>query len=471
MKRKKVLPVVCLLCLCLVAAAGIIWGEDRLFSRFAKEPYGESVEESGSAESAVPIQENSGQENTDPGKKISENVVSENTVSQNTISKTKDTQETAGQNQSFTETEPETGELSTKPGDFSEKTAGEILPQSSWAFYTLTEEEQKIYQEMYDAILSFSNEVTLSADREEPLERIFMCLLADHPEIFYVNGYRDTVRTLNGEVKEITFSPSYTMDEQKVLQEKESIDAYTDRAFAGMPSQGAEDDYVTLKYLYDYLIENTEYDESAAENQNLCSVADYGRSVCQGYAKMLQYLLQKKGIPAVLVSGSVNSGRHAWLCAQVNGSWYHVDPTWGDVSYRFEEKSITDTERQWPVNYDYFCVTTQELEKTHQADSTFSLPACTDTRDNYYVREGLYLTKEDAADFSLRLTPLFQEAVSQGEKTITFRCESNQVYSQLKEYLIDEQNIFRYLPAGSGNVAYTEAPENRTLGFWLNSGE
>lgn len=53
-------------------------------------------------------------------------------------------------------------------------------------------------------------------------------------------------------------------------------------------------------------------------------------AVCQGYAKALQYVAYRAGIPAIYVTGiATYSGKvdHAWNMVKIENQWYNIDPT------------------------------------------------------------------------------------------------------------------------------------------------
>ncbi len=345
----------------------------------------------------------------------------------------------------------------------SQKLLLESAQADSYAYNQLAEDEQALYLEILWAILEFREDMELSSMDSEEIARIFQCVLNDHPEIFYIDGYTYTQYTLGDILKKITFSASYNMDQDEIVRRQGQIDAYVEKCFAGMPV-GA-DEYEVVKYIYEYLIDNTEYDAEAEDNQNICSVFLDGRSVCQGYAKATQYLLGQAGIRATLVLGKVSAGEgHAWNLVQINGEWYYVDTTWGDASYQAVGGESSYPENKMPtINYDYLCVTSKQLCKTHVIDNVVEMPECNAVRDNYYVREGLYFIELD----EVQLEHIFQDGYEKGSAYVTFKCDSEELYRQMQERLIHNQEIFRYLDCPDGIVSYTDNEEQYSMSFWL----
>lgn len=329
-----------------------------------------------------------------------------------------------------------------------------------FAYERLDQTGKRVYNEIYMTLRDHSDEYELDCKDTDEIERLFMCVMMDHPELFWVNGYVYTKYTRGDVLEAIGFRCASTMDTDTINSRQASIDAYVNTCLGGMP---AGDDYTRIKYVYEYIIRNTVYDPESPDNQNICSVFINGRSVCQGYAKATQYLLNKVGIPCTLIRGVViGQGDHSWNLVRADGSYYYMDTTWGDANYRMEE-GVEDSVPS--ISYDYLCVPGYEIFKTHSPDSPVDLPNCTAIADNYYVREGAYFTAVDDAG----MRDLVSRAYARGSDIVSLKASDEYAFNSIKHYLLDEQHVFNYLnTAESGTtVSYWDNKDLLTISFKL----
>lgn len=329
----------------------------------------------------------------------------------------------------------------------------------SYCYSVLTEEEKNIYREIYQILKEMKPETEVSTTDAILLEKVFHCVINDHPEFYYVDGFSYTTYSQKDNVVKLGFSGNYS----KTLEEKQKIDAqievYVENCFANLKNEST--DYDVAKYVYDYIILNTEYSLNAKESQNICSVFLHGKSVCMGYAKAMQYLLLRKGIVCAIVNGTTeNNEEHAWNLVFLDGQAYHLDVTWGEDSYMSDEGTILDDER---VNYNFFCVTTEEISKSHRIDSEIVLPKCTAIEDNYYVKEDMYFESMDIQRFE----KMFQKAYEEGKEYVEMKCANDTIYQEMLTYFIEEQHIFHYLKKEKTSVTYYGDEELLLLEFWL----
>ncbi len=335
-----------------------------------------------------------------------------------------------------------------------------------YAYERLTDSGQTLYVEILTILSTLSKDIIVSTTSDEAIELVFEYVMADHPEIFYVDGYQYTNYSVGDTITKISFTGNYLYDANEVTRRQTQINDAVARCLAGAPS--SDDDYYVIKYIYEYLIANIDYDVEAPDNQNICSVFINGRSVCNGYAKAAQLLLNKLGIQSTLVTGTVDTKsakgvRHAWNLVLCNNTYYYLDVTWGDASYQTVSGESADASKLPEVNYDYLNVSTQEILRNHSISDIIRMPACNSMNDNYYVREDEYFSNAELA----LVAELFDRRYKDGSRNVTIKCATDGVYNDLFAQLITDRKVFEYLQGDTSQISYTTFEDTRTIIFWI----
>lgn len=342
-----------------------------------------------------------------------------------------------------------------------QKTSDKPLELCYW-YGQLEENKRYLYEEILSVLLNFQQDVLISTNDEKEIAEIFECVMNDHPELFYVDAYVYTKYTAGDRVTRITFSGEYNRTEEEAERDKERIDRVVKQCLAGVSKDA--DEYGQVKYFYEYIIHHTRYSEDEPDSQNMSSVFLNGKSVCKGYACALQYLCDQVGIVGSIVAGEVSNGLHAWNLIRIDGCYYHVDVTWGDANFRSNDRIGRGEPNTVPeIDYDYLCVTTEQISHTHSIKREIAIPECTAVSANYYVREGLYFTCFDRR----KLHRIFDNAYENHQKYVTFRCDNESLYELMYQELIGEQKIFDYLSETGQNVSHVENPNMHSICIWL----
>lgn len=331
--------------------------------------------------------------------------------------------------------------------------------EGRYCYDTMDASLHQLYAEILIATKNRLSEMPLCTREQQELDMAYRCVLNDHPEIFTVSGYVCVVHSANNAPVKTVYSAKYTMTAQEERSAKIMIDEYCSQFMVGISKTASE--YDKVKYTYEYLINNTEYVLESQENQNICSVMIFHQSVCLGYAKSMQYLLNELGVPCTVVEGFASNGDpHAWNLVRINQAYYFVDVTWGDSSYTNGNSPV----RLYSgVNYEYLNITSDELTKGHTIENVVPLPRCVEVKDNYYVKEGLYFDQFNSS----ALSNCFKEAQNRGDDHITIKCANDTAYQEVKYYLLDEQKVFEYLPGETQSLSYSENSDMHTLTFLL----
>ena len=330
---------------------------------------------------------------------------------------------------------------------------------STWpeyAYSQLDNTNKSIYDEIYYALLN-RTKVSLSTTDMSLIKDVFECVMLDHPDIYYVDGYTTSTYSSKNVVTRIELEPAISMSELEAQSYQQAIDEYVRKWKSGITELMTQ--YEIVKYTYEFIIEHTTYRLEAPNNQNICSVFCNGYSVCQGYAKAFQYLMHEAGIWCTLVTGSTVDGiGHAWNMVKIEGGYYHVDVTWGDSFYQVvSESSVTKLPS---INYDYLCTTTQDLMAQHIIDAPIAMPVADSVTYNYFVREGMYITEVSDA----KMREVFVN-FGAGTNVVSIKCASREIYNVLYSELIEKNKLFNYI-LNDNLVSFTTNERGLVLTFW-----
>jgi len=152
------------------------------------------------------------------------------------------------------------------------------------------------------------------------------------------------------------------------------------------------------------------------------------KAVCAGYAKAVQFLLQKYGIECGYCVGDMlkkdENGEvtaHAWNILKADGEYYYLDATWDDFS------NTVQTVKRNEMSYNYFCVTTEEMLRTRIFNwCPTEMPACTATKCNYHYHNNAVIDVYDVK----KVKEIAVAAAKRGAEEFSIKCTSEAVYRE-----------------------------------------
>lgn len=265
----------------------------------------------------------------------------------------------------------ETSRLHNKRGQvtFEVVNTGEDLyfPEDEYPYRAmLSEDEQKIYNQLYANIMAHNNDFELVTRISSlSVDDVISAVLYDHPEIFWYAGHSSyTAMPNSGAVMDmsIEFLEFDDLDAAKAEFDSKLREIVNEARSKGDP-------YSMELYVHDKIAKGTSYDDKNPLNQTAYSALVEGKSVCAGYSKAFQLVMHELGIPCYYITGKIDGMNHAWNIVRLNGDYYNVDVLWDD---------------NLALTHKYFNVTDENIYKDHERDPIAqSLPSCDSTEFKY----------------------------------------------------------------------------------------
>lgn len=184
----------------------------------------------------------------------------------------------------------------------------------------------------------------------------------------------------------------------------------------------ATSDYEIELQIHDLLLKNVEYvDKKKTTEHTIEGPLLNKKAVCEGIAKTMKYLLNKKGVQCEMVLGKLKEDLetyHAWNVVNVDGDWYHVDVT-ADIGI---SSGIS-------FRRDYLNLSDEEISTDHMI--LRSPVECLVPRNCYYYRSGLVIKTQK--EFKHRLIDM----LAHGENELTFKLPSSKDPKRVSDLIVN----------------------------------
>lgn len=302
-------------------------------------------------------------------------------------------------------------------------------------------------------------------------------LTDDHPEIFWLTGtmgyYSDESMTA------IQIYSAFSPEEvgTRVSAMRSAANAFYTSVPDGLSAFERE------VMVHDFLIDHVEYDKDVdtinLDNNNPDTYTAYGAlvnkvSVCEGYVRAFQMLLNGLGVECVGVIGESHNQMHIWNAVKLDESWYYVDPTWDDQEQTYARHLYCN------VNEDYLLedhtisplFTSLEDDEINGNTGEYSasvmniyIPECTDDIMGYYKQKTPHLSDYDAADVKSGMLT----AAQQQEEYFVFYVEDDLDYQTvITDLFVDyPQHFFSYINAVNNSLSDYSVDESN-IGYFTH---
>lgn len=299
----------------------------------------------------------------------------------------------------------------------------------------LDEEERIIYRLLRDGVASQETEIRIYSEDTQRIFEIYQLVHFDYPEFFWMTGwgmmttYRwpDRVYTI--------FEPEYGHVGEEKERMRAEIEAVVEAFLATVEPNATEFERVLA--VYEYIILTTTYNLQAPDHQNIYSVFVNRESVCAGFSRAAQLLLERLGVFVTYVIGeayipgfTAYPMAHAWNLVRVDGEYYYLDVTWGSPTFA-EDFILAD---RIHIIYDYLLVNEEKLFRTHTLGEGIVMPAAVSTSSNFFALHDMFYQTYDAA----AVLEAMNASILNQEDWVAFQFATPELFESMSETIREE---------------------------------
>ena len=302
-------------------------------------------------------------------------------------------------------------------------------------YYTkMTKQQQAAYHVIMQGANALADEFQIPRIESAELYDVFFRLRLDHPEIFWMTGYKYKYYQ---DSPNLIFVPEYLFDKNKIREHQRAMSSRVEKL-----ARAAKDlsEWEKEKYIHDFICDNVTYDKlKKAYSHEIIGPLGHGVGVCEGIAKSVKVLCDALGIWCMIAVCGNNPEkgikyRHTWNIVRIGGTYYHLDATF--------DNTLGKSDKVEDIRYDYFNLDDKQIFKDHEP-LIAAAPHCTDHDHFYYKEKKLSFTKtEDVYKRSL-------QAAKKG-KMLTFHWRGGYLTRAVLDELLD---LIKKAGAEKGKVA------------------
>lgn len=193
----------------------------------------------------------------------------------------------------------------------------------------LDRSEKKLYDHMVSEFLRHADQVACGKLAPEAIQRIFMAVYDDHPELYYL-PHNPCIRQITGLFgTNATLIVNYVFSATQIRKMNEQINSVYRTLSEQLSS--AKTDLEREQTVCEYLIVNSTYEINNLYNQNAATVICNHKGQCSGISKATKLLLNLFGVEAIIVNGTASNvstgvvGPHTWNIVKIGDEYFHLD--------------------------------------------------------------------------------------------------------------------------------------------------
>lgn len=319
------------------------------------------------------------------------------------------------------------------PTDFSSVELKYENNESRYYYNLLTNNAKTAYTLILDVIETHPQKIEVPSLTEEELNSVFLALSYDNPSLLCLGATSE----LSSEGAKSYFIPEYSNDVTVCNQKTDELNKKTKSILNSVSESYTE--YEKELFVHDYICKNCVYDLNCdlSSGSTAYDALISGKTVCEGYARAAQLLLNELNIKNYLITGdAVNSDNvtesHMWNIVSIDGKNYHLDLTWDDYDETDEN-----------LSHSYFNLSDSVISANH-----FNFEPkennCISTDSNYFVKNGTYFDNYNS-NVNNQIIKQAVKNINSGNAEIEISFSDKSAMDIAKKNLIDDSEIFNLL--------------------------